>query len=103
MRAKIRYNTPEEEAAIQRGIDADPDNPELDDDWFARARPAKDVLPPALYAELTAPRRTRGPGAKPAKAQVTLRLDQDVIEGLRATGRGWQGRVNAALRQLVKG
>ena len=31
-------------------IAADPDNPELDDDWFKRARPASEVLPPEIYA-----------------------------------------------------
>jgi hypothetical protein len=35
--AKLR-NTPEEEAAIQRGIDQDPDNPEWTADDFAKAR-----------------------------------------------------------------
>ena len=103
MRARLKLNTPEEEAAIQRGIAADPDTVEWTAEDFARARPAKEMMPPALYAELTAPRRTRGPGTKPAKAQVTLRLDRDVIEGLRATGRGWQVRANDALRRLVKG
>ncbi|MDR2213045.1 MAG: hypothetical protein LBE21_05400 [Pseudomonadales bacterium] len=46
--------TPKEDAAIQRGIDADPDNPEWTEEDFAKARPARDVLPPALYAALTA-------------------------------------------------
>lgn len=101
MRAKVEQNTPDEEAAIQRGIEQDPDNPERDADWFARARPAREVLPPALYAALTAPRR-RGPGRKPPKAQVTFRLDQDVIDGLRASGPGWQVRANDALRRLVR-
>ena len=102
MRAKVRMPTDEEEAAIQRGIALDPDSPELDEDFFANARPAREVMPPELYAELTASPRRRGPGKKPAKAQVTLRLDQDVIEGLRASGQGWQVRANEALRRLVQ-
>jgi uncharacterized protein (DUF4415 family) len=102
MKPAIRRNTDAEEAAIQHGIAADPDNPEWTAEDFARARPAKDILPPALYAEPTAPKRVRGPGVRPRKAQVTLRLDQDVIEGLRATGSGWQVRANEALRRLVK-
>ncbi len=102
MNARIRRNTDEEEAAIQRGIAMDPDSPELTEEFFKNARPAREVLPPELYAELTAPRR-RGPGAKPAKAQVTLRLDRDVLEGLRASGPGWQARANEALRRLVRG
>jgi uncharacterized protein (DUF4415 family) len=29
---------------------------------------------------------------------VSLRLDQDVIDRFRATGRGWQSRINTVLR-----
>ncbi|MBZ6416000.1 MAG UNVERIFIED_CONTAM: BrnA antitoxin family protein [Methylobacterium ajmalii] len=36
------------------------------------------------------------------KRQVTLRLDADVIEGFRATGSGWQGRINAILREALE-
>ena len=34
-----------EQAAIQAGIIADPDAFELNDEWFARARPANEVDP----------------------------------------------------------
>ena len=37
--------TPEEDARVKAGIDADPDAFELDDEWFARARPAIEVVP----------------------------------------------------------
>ncbi len=45
-----------------------------------------------------------GPGRPPLanpKKQVTLRLDPDVIEKFRATGKGWQSRINAALRKSL--
>lgn len=46
----------------------------------------------------------RGPGrprvAQP-KQQVTLRLDAVLIEKLRASGKGWSGRVNAILRRSM--
>ena len=102
MKATIRRNTEAEEVGIQHGIAQDPDSPELGDGFFANARPAREVMPSELYTELTATPRRRGPGRKPAKAQVTLRLDQDVIEGLRASGQGWQVRANEALRRLVQ-
>jgi uncharacterized protein (DUF4415 family) len=35
------------------------------------------------------------------KKQVTLRLDPDVIEKFRATGKGWQSRINAELRKAL--
>jgi len=47
----------------------------------------------------------RGPGrplSDRPKQQVTLRLDADVIEHFRATGPGWQTRINAALRECLE-
>jgi uncharacterized protein (DUF4415 family) len=46
-------------------------------------------------------RRTRGPNKRPAKEQVAIRLDQDVVGALRASGPGWQTRVNAALKDWL--
>jgi uncharacterized protein (DUF4415 family) len=34
---------------------------------------------------------------------VSLRMDVDVLEGLRATGKGWQTRINAIMRDWLKG
>jgi uncharacterized protein (DUF4415 family) len=36
------------------------------------------------------------------KVLMTLRLDPDVVAGLRATGSGWQTRVNDAMREWLK-
>ncbi|HEY5237286.1 MAG TPA: BrnA antitoxin family protein [Rhizomicrobium sp.] len=54
-------------------------------------------------AKLVRGRGQRGPQKTPTKQQVTLRLDRDVIERFRSTGRGWQGRVNEALRKAKTG
>jgi uncharacterized protein (DUF4415 family) len=35
------------------------------------------------------------------KKQVTLRLDPDVLEAFRATGKGWQSRINTELRKAL--
>jgi uncharacterized protein (DUF4415 family) len=35
------------------------------------------------------------------KEQITLELDVDVVSMFRATGRGWQTRMNAALREWL--
>jgi uncharacterized protein (DUF4415 family) len=102
MRTKIKRNTPEEEAAIQRGIDADPDNPEWTAEDFARARGAPEVMPPAVYNALVE-RRRRGPQKAPTKEMIAVRLDRDLVERLRATGPGWQGRINETLRRAVMG
>ena len=52
------------------------DIPELDEDFFKKARV---VIPPG-------------------KKQLTLRLDADVLEWMKAQGRGYQSRINAILR-----
>ena len=41
----------------------------------------------------------RGPQKAPTKQQVTLRLDRDVLQRFRATGAGWQSRINEALKK----
>ncbi len=46
-------------------------------------------------------RRTRRPNKRPAKEQVAIRLDPDVVGALRASGPGWQTRVNAALKEWL--
>jgi uncharacterized protein (DUF4415 family) len=98
MTRKFRRNTDEEEAAIQRGIAQDPDNPEWTEEMFAQARPAVEVLGPKMVAALM---RRRGPQKAPVKVAVNLRLDADVVATLRAGGRGWQTRVNEILRKAV--
>jgi uncharacterized protein (DUF4415 family) len=100
MKVKLKRNTPAEEAAIQAGIAADPDAPEWTEDDFAQARPAAEMLPAETYAELTTPRR-RGPGRRPAKVPVTLKLEPDVLSRLRASGPGWQVRAAAVLTELA--
>jgi len=93
--------TPEEEAAINAGIAADPESRELDAEWFAKARPASEVLPPEIYAALVAKRPRGRPKADTTKVFTAIRLDADLLDAFKSTGRGWQTRVNAALRQYL--
>jgi uncharacterized protein (DUF4415 family) len=46
--------------------------------------------------------RPLGSVAEKTKEPVKLRLDADVVAALRATGRGWQTRVNAELRDAIE-
>lgn len=47
--------------------------------------------------------KTRGrPKAAQTKEPVKLRLDADVLAALRATGEGWQTRINDTLRASLK-
>lgn len=78
---------------------------DLDDDdfeWtsadFARARPAREVLPD-LVAGMAALKRARGRPAKAdKKPQITLRLDADIVVWLKSLGSGYNQRANAMLR-----
>lgn len=67
--------------------------PELDDDFFARA----DHYDGGVLVKRGRNARTDGP-----KRQVTIRLDEDVLDTIRATGPGWQTRLNDALREWIK-
>ncbi|GHU20508.1 hypothetical protein FACS189475_09420 [Betaproteobacteria bacterium] len=44
----------------------------------------------------------RPPYEEPKKMPVTIRMDVDVIAALKVTGKGWQTRVNEAMREWVK-
>ena len=55
--------TLQEDAIINAGIAADPDTPELTDEWFRRARPASEVVPHIVERS----RRVRGKRKGPTK------------------------------------
>lgn len=78
------------------------DSPELTADEIASLRPARDALPADFFTAIEQQRRSRGrPPSSSPKKQVTLRLDSDVVERFRASGPGWQSRINAALRKVT--
>ncbi len=82
----------------------DKENPEWAEKDFQRARPAAEVPPELLGAEVAAEMlKPRGrPKAAATKAHVNIRLDADVLDAFKATGRGWQTRINKALREWLK-
>lgn len=70
----------------------DPDDaPKLTAKWFESAT--------AFVGD--APVRRGRPKAADPKQLVSLRLDRELVEKLRAQGPGWQTRVNDALRKVV--
>jgi len=73
--------TPEEYAEI----------PELTKEWFERAE---------VHVGGAKVGRPRSPTSKQA---IKLRLDPDVLAAFRATGEGWQTRINAVLRRAAHG
>lgn len=87
----------EMQAARQRG--------ESKSDW-ARVRQEMAADPVAKeqnrqIGELVARKRGRPAGSvqEQTKTAISLRLDDDVLAVLRATGAGWQSRVNQILRE----
>lgn len=44
----------------------------------------------------------RGAQKSPTKVPTTIRFDADILAALKASGRGWQTRVNEAMREWVK-
>ena len=83
MRGKQPYGVPDEE------------NPEWTADDFRAAKPFAKVFPDLAAQEIR--RRGRGPQKAPTKRPVSLRLDPDVLAAYRATGKGWQARMNDTL------
>ena len=94
--------TPEEDAAITAAAVSDPDSIPLTDEEMDRLRPIAEVAPEFLE-RWKRWRGQRGPGKKPAKVQVALRLDPEVVEKWRATGKGWQTRMGEALKRAIEG
>ena len=73
--SKLLRNTHEEEAEIARGIDADPDTYVPGDEQFSRMA---------------------------RKEVVSIRYDVDILDAFRASGDGWQTRMNDALRDWLR-
>lgn len=80
----------------------DAENPEWTEEDFRRARPALEVLPKAVVEAIRRYQGQRGPQKAPTKELISLRVDRDVIDAYRASGRGWQTRANDALRAYAK-
>ena len=98
--------TDAEDLAIRRATASDTDAPELTDAELGEFRPASEVLPEVLGKEKAAAlMRRRGRPALPEserKVSMSIRYDRDLIEAFRATGEGWQSRMNDVLREYAK-
>ncbi len=71
-------------------------------DW-TDADDAPDLSAPAWQTKLGEAKVRRGrPKAAKRKVSTTIRLDADVLDYFKAGGEGWQTRVNAALRSVMR-
>lgn len=78
--------------AIPTGWTDPDDAPELTDAFFEQA----DEFDGERLVKRGRPR------VDVCKVQLTVRYDTEVIEAFRATGKGWQGRMNEALKDWLK-
>ncbi|MEH6467813.1 MAG: BrnA antitoxin family protein [Porticoccus sp.] len=71
---------------------------ELEAEDFKTMKPVSEVLPDLVELQ----RRSRGrPKSDNPKQQVTVRLDSEVVDYFRGGGRGWQTRLNEALKEYM--
>ena len=87
------------EDQIQRMIASDPDAPEATDEQLAQSKPFSEAFP----ALADAMRKNVGgrPRLDNPKVAVSLRLDQEIVARFKASGPGWQTRMNDALREAA--
>jgi uncharacterized protein (DUF4415 family) len=76
---------------------------ELPDEFFKNAKYGLDGLAEIIGEEAVAPLRKMGrPKSAAPKQNGTLRLAADVWTRIKASGRGYNGRVERALRQALE-
>ena len=81
----------------------DPNEPAAVEAYWKDAVVVREGGRPAVRLALEA-RRTRGqrgPQKRPTKVPVTVRYSPEVVEYFKATGEGWQARMDAVLREYV--
>jgi uncharacterized protein (DUF4415 family) len=89
---------PEKKKQCARDMRAVSDNPQWTKADFARAKPFAEAMP-ELAASI---RKGRGPNKAPTKKLVSLRLSPDVLDHFKATGPGWQSKIDDALRRVAR-
>ena len=73
-------------------LDPADDAPELTEEWFARAD---------YYENGKLVRRGRPLGSG-SRELVSLRIDKQALAAFKATGPGWQGRINETIMRSAK-
>ena len=80
---KVYLPSDEEDTKINAGIAADPDAREIMDEEFTRMRPVG------------------RPKAQSPKERISIRLSPEVMSYFRNTSKGWQTRIDQALKGYV--
>ncbi len=99
---KLHIPTLEEDTEIRHGIKKDEDARELTDAELSRLRPAAEVLPKVVAAYKSGQLKRRGrPRKANPKVPVYIRFSPEVLAHFKATGKGWQTRMDAALKEWI--
>ena len=80
----------------------DPHDPTAVTAYWKNAVAVKQGGIPAIKAGLVKRVGQRGPGKKPRKILLSVRYSPEVIEYFKATGEGWQARMDAVLLDYVR-
>jgi uncharacterized protein (DUF4415 family) len=56
----------------------------------------------AVQQALSAARKGRGPQKTPTKELINIRLSPDVLDAFRSSGRGWQTKIDGALKEWLE-
>jgi len=90
---------------IEFAHDPKADKPLTEKEWSKLKRiDGKEVLTPEFveaWEEMRQTRKRGRPKSAKTKTATKLRIDSDVLEIIRATGPGWQTRINNMLREWV--
>jgi uncharacterized protein (DUF4415 family) len=82
------------------------DNPEATDQWFAKAKPAADILPElfgsSVASEMLMPKKRGRPVAEKTKTPINIRLDHEIVDAFKNSGAGWQTKINEVLKDWLK-
>lgn len=81
----------------KRDLAAVSDNPEWTKADVKAAKPFTETFP-----DLAASIRRRGAQKLPTKVPISIRLSPEVIRHFKASGPGWQSRIDNALRKIAK-
>lgn len=90
------------EASADADAAYDPNDPAAVEAFWANAVLVREGGPAAVRAALAEKRRVRGPQKSPLKVPTTVHFDADVLAALKATGKGWQTRVNTVMREWIQ-
>lgn len=78
------------------------DSPPLPKDRLAGLRPVSEAHPGILKARREGGLKGRGPQKAPTKTLLSMRYSLEVLDYFRATGPGWQTRMDEALKQWIQ-